>query len=329
MSSPSGVDRTAGSGRYPRSRPRDDLRRNQVDLIGAAVLPRFLFPRSCESLVAPVSFEAMKISEIHPLQPQPASCSFRLRLQSELAERCTDNSQYSLRSFALHLGIDHSTLSQLLRGKRRLTEAAIRNLGSALKLGPDEVESYLAYQRRWPVADPSVQEATRLTRDAAEMIADWYHYAILELTRLESFRADSSWVARVLGISTDEVNIALVRLCHLGLLTMEGDRWIDCSKGLVVSMEDFTQAAINRLWSQVRQLALASMRDPARIHEHSSTTLAINSKRLPEITEKIARFRSELLELLQNDQSHDDVYRLEISLFPITRIPPTKENDDG
>jgi plasmid maintenance system antidote protein VapI len=264
--------------------------------------------------------------------PTPSlSNSFRLRLQSELAERCANNQQYSLRSFALHLGIDHSTLSQLLRGKRKLTDAAIQKLGAALKLGPDEVLFYLAYHQRWPVADPGLDEATRLTRDAAEMIADWYHYAILELTRLESFRADSSWVARVLGISTDEVNIALVRLCHLGLLTMDGDRWVDRSEGLVVSMEDFTQTAIDRLWSQVQELSLASIRDPVRLHEHSSTTLAVHSKRLPEITEKIATFRSELLALLERDRAndYDDVYRLEINFFPITKTAPSKENDDG
>ena len=268
----------------------------------------------------------MKVSESHPASP---SNSFRLRLQSELAKRCASNTQYSLRSFAMQLGVNHSTLSQLLRGKRTLTEASIQKLGSALKLSSDEIESYLAHYRRSPVADPSVEEAKRLTRDAAEMIADWYHYAILELTRLESFRADSSWVARVLGISTDEVNVALVRLCHLGLLSLEGDCWVDRSQGLVVSMEDFTQAAIDRLWSQVRELALASMHDPARVHEHSSITLAVNSKRLPEITEKMARFRSELLQLLRADQAHDDVYRLEISLFPITQSPEKRENDDG
>ena len=181
----------------------------------------------------PVWFQVMKITEAHPSPTQSPSNSFRLRLQSELAERCAGNSQYSLRSFALHLDIDHSTLSQLLRGKRRLTEATIHTLGSALKLSRDEVDAYLAHHRRWPVADPSADEATRLTRDAAEMIADWYHYAILELTRLESFRADSSWVARVLGISTDEVNVALVRLCHLGLLAMEGSRWVDRSEGRI------------------------------------------------------------------------------------------------
>jgi len=40
--------------------------------------------------------------------PTPET-SFRLYLQSELARRCARNSQYSLRAFALHLDLDHST----------------------------------------------------------------------------------------------------------------------------------------------------------------------------------------------------------------------------
>ena len=94
----------------------------------------------------------MKVSESHPASP---SSSFRLRLQSELATRCATNTQYSLRSFALHLDVDHSTLSQLLRGKRKLTEATIQKLGSALKLGPDEMDSYLAHHRRTCPPRPS------------------------------------------------------------------------------------------------------------------------------------------------------------------------------
>lgn len=268
----------------------------------------------------------MKVSESYPTS---RLSSFRLRLQTELAARCATNMQYSQRSFAQHLDIDHSTLSQFLRGKRKLTEATIQKLGSALKLSPEEIDSYVAHHRRWPVADSRINEAKHLTRDAAEMIADWYYYAILELTRLEHFQANSSWVARVLGITVDEVNIALVRLCHLGLISLEGDRWVDRSGGLVVCMEDFTQATIDRLWSQIQKLALASLNDRIRVHEHSSMTLAVDSQRLPEITEKIARFRSELLELLQSDRTQDDVYRLEINLFPITQIQPIKENIDG
>lgn len=134
----------------------------------------------------------MKVSESYP---SSLSSSFRIRLQDELAARCATNLQYSQRSFAQHLDIDHSTLSQLLRGKRKLTEAAIRRLGSGLKLHHDEIDSYVAHHQRWPVADSQIDEAKRLTRDAAEMVADWYHYAILELTRTKNFQANSSWVA--------------------------------------------------------------------------------------------------------------------------------------
>jgi plasmid maintenance system antidote protein VapI len=71
--------------------------------------------------------------------------SEELSLPSELARRCVANPQYSLRSFALHLGINHSTLSQLLRGKRPLTARAIEKLGQRLGLGQDEVN--VALQR--------------------------------------------------------------------------------------------------------------------------------------------------------------------------------------
>ena len=114
----------------------------------------------------------MKVSESYPTS---RLSSFRLRLQTELAARCATNMQYSQRSFAQHLDIDHSTLSQFLRGKRKLTEATIQKLGSALKLSPEEIDSYVAHHRRWPVADSRINEAKHLTRDAAEMIADWYY----------------------------------------------------------------------------------------------------------------------------------------------------------
>ena len=52
-------------------------------------------------------------------QQMSRTTSFRLFLQQELARRCSRNSQYSLRSFALQLDKDHSTLSQLLRQLQR------------------------------------------------------------------------------------------------------------------------------------------------------------------------------------------------------------------
>src|SRR5215470_6437173 len=76
------------------------------------------------------------------------SSGFRLYLQSELARRCSSNPQYSLRSFALQLGINHSTLSQLLRGKRVMTPRMVEALGERLGLRNEEIEAFAERERQ-------------------------------------------------------------------------------------------------------------------------------------------------------------------------------------
>lgn len=131
--------------------------------------------------------------------PAPTFCDF---LQAELASRCSRNPQYSLRAFARHLGLDHATVSQLLRGRRRLTPRTIRRIGVRLGLDESTVEEHLAREGVRATADAradaTLREARELARDTVSLISDGHHYAILELVRLDSFRPDVRWIARVL-----------------------------------------------------------------------------------------------------------------------------------
>jgi uncharacterized protein (TIGR02147 family) len=244
--------------------------------------------------------------------------SFRLYLQSELARRCGRNAQYSLRAFALHLGVDHSTLSQWLRGRRPITPRSIETIGAKLNLPAEAVQQYIEHSGR---DDGRALSADVLTGDTMSVIADWFHFAILELTRLEEFRCDSRWIARVLDISVDEVNLAVQRLIRLGLLDMESaDRWVDRSGDARVDLGSLSSGTLERQQEQTRRLSAASIRSvPVTLRDHSSITLAINSARLPRAVELIARFRQQLIELLPEGGS-DDVYQLEIALFPITTL---------
>src|SRR5262249_10820626 len=98
-------------------------------------------------------------------------------------------------------------------------------------------------------------EVRRLTRDAAMVLSDWHHFAILELVRLKSFRADSRWIARVLDLSVDDVNTALQRLLRLELLEMATKgRWIDRSGDAAASLEDFTHAAVRKLFDRMKRI---------------------------------------------------------------------------
>jgi transcriptional regulator with XRE-family HTH domain len=118
--------------------------------------------------------------------------SFRGLLERELARRAARNRRYSLRAFARHLGVDHATLSQWLRGRRPITARTMTRLAPRLAASAG--------------ASPDV--------------------AILFLTRVPGFRPDSRWIARTLGLSVDDVNIALHRLLRLGRLEMTRCAWV-------------------------------------------------------------------------------------------------------
>lgn len=112
--------------------------------------------------------------------------AFRSLLARELARRSARNQRYSLRAFARHLRVDHATLSQWLRGRRPITPRTVAllapRLGAAAGAAPDA--------------------------------------AILALVPAAGFQADSRWIARTLGMSVDDVNMALQRLLRLGRLQM-------------------------------------------------------------------------------------------------------------
>jgi len=118
---------------------------------------------------------------------------FRAVLQEEFQRRRSTNRRYSLRSFARDLVVDHSTLSQVLRGKRRLTGRLVRAFGRRLRLTPAVI---------------------------AELCALENESAVLSALDRPNFRADSRWIASMVGIPLDEVNVTLQRLLRKRIVTM-------------------------------------------------------------------------------------------------------------
>jgi transcriptional regulator with XRE-family HTH domain len=119
--------------------------------------------------------------------------TFRDLLRSEFERRRENNPRYSLRAFARSIGTDHSTLSQILRGRRRLTQRTIARIGASLRLTSGEIA-----------------ESCTAANDTA----------VLAAVARPSFRADSRWIATMAGITLDDVNVSLQRLLYHGALIM-------------------------------------------------------------------------------------------------------------
>jgi len=237
-------------------------------------------------------------------QDPAAGPSFRQYLRQELAARCARNPQYSLRAFAVFLGVHHSTLSQVMRGKRTVTRAIVEKFGFRLGLAGERMEQFLQAEAALPVE--AVEATTRLARDTAEVLEDWRNFAILELTRLDDFQPDSRWIARMLGITVDEVNVALSRLCRLHLLRMDGAKWQDQLGDVVMDAAHFHEAAMRNLLERVLPV-------------QASATVAIPASAVPAAQQRIAAFSKDFLEWVRDQAGKDEVYRFEVRFAPLTQ----------
>lgn len=174
---------------------------------------------------------------------------FQQRLERELQERRLKNPRYSLRAFATFLGTDHSTLSQILRSKRSIPTAQLRRWGKKLGLTAEETSAYIAAEHLpEPATLKRQQQLRHWTAEALAVINERCHWEIIRLCPRAGFRSDSREVARSLGVTVDEVNVALSRLLRLRLMEIvAGGRWKALLDSSRITDAEFRKQALIRI----------------------------------------------------------------------------------
>lgn len=180
-----------------------------------------------------------------PVQADEHNLGFRLLLQDEFSRRCRINPRYSVRAFARQLDLDSSTLSQILSGKRNLSGKQIKKLSEKSGIRPP--------------ATADVPDFDLLALDSFSVISDWYHYAILDLTCLKSFKNNPKWIAAKLSISEPEARQAVERLIRLGMLKTAGGKLVKAKRFYTNYSEGVTSAAHREYQRQVIKKALEAI----------------------------------------------------------------------
>ena len=252
---------------------------------------------------------------------------FKGFLQHELVRRCKSNPQYSLRAFARALGADSSYISKLLNGKRSVSKKVIQRLGPKLGLTPLQSERFYKFARQASsTADSSLIQSNvdyvQLSYDSFQLIADWYHYAILELLTTQGFISSPKWIASCLGVKTPEVNDALERLKRLGMIKLDKNgQYLLSHQSHTTIGTPYTAAALQKLQRQILTMAIEALEGvPSDERDQTAMTMAIDSKLMPEAKERIKKFRRELCAFLQEGRKTDRVYHLSLSLYPVSKI---------
>jgi len=179
---------------------------------------------------------------------------FRDRLQRELEHRREKNPRYSLRAFATLLEADHSTLSQILRDQRRIPVGRLRLWGRKLGLDVEEIAAYVAAEH---LPDPATvarnNQIRHWTAEAMAVLTEPCHWQLFHASTLPEFQSDSRWIARQIGVTIDEVNVAFTRLLRLGLMTTDAQRrWK--SVGAITTGRAFRREALARVRRQAAEL---------------------------------------------------------------------------
>lgn len=258
--------------------------------------------------------------------------NYRIYLKDELATRTQANSQYSLRAFARDLKVSPQILSLVMNGKKNISAEAAVAIANRLGLSTQETSYFRDLVELSQAKSDSLREIIRyrlglyadnqpyrvLQEDVFKIIADWHHYALLELTFTKGFKKDPSWVARRLGISALQAREAIERLLRLELLE-EADGTLRKTEVNIATTQDIPSAALKRLAFQFLEKAAEALEDQdVSERDFGSMTMAIDPDRIPEAKKMIRKFRRDLAILLETGK-RTEVYTFSSELFRVTK----------
>lgn len=228
------------------------------------------------------------------------------------------NERFSQRAFAKALGISSGALSEILQGKRTLSPQIKRKIAGRLKLSPIERADFFAED----LPDHAREDRLNyhhLNSDEFHLISDWWHYAILNLINTKDFRPSIPWMADRLGLSEKVTHEAWARLFRLGHLKKQEQKIVREYPRLNTNDDVIDMSVRKSHLDDVKLIEQSLHHVPVQYRDHTSMTFVMSKKEMKKAKELIRLFQDKLSSETEVKDG-DEVYRLSISLFPLTKI---------
>lgn len=252
----------------------------------------------------------------------------QLALQNQLRDHFTEaqrkNSGFSLRAFAQRLKISPSSLSEILNGKRKVSQQLAAKILQNLGCDPREQNQILSLFGNLSKKDlgftDKTKDALKLSADQFHVIGDWFHFAILSLSETRGFRAEPLWIAKRLGIQVPIAESALERLHRLGLIQWNrGKKTLRLTHTKFSSSDEITDQAIRRSHQGDLEISLKALAEiPLERRDFTSMTMAIDAGKLPQAKKLIREFQSQMSAFLETG-AKTEVYKLCVHFLPLSR----------
>lgn len=260
---------------------------------------------------------------------------YRSMISDYYADRKAGDS-FTWRSFAKSAGFTSPVyLKQVSDGKFNLSCDAAERVARAMGLEGDEMRYFGLLVRLDQVKTDSekkelVKEMFAIAKsrkvkilegDAFQFFSDWKNPVIRELApSMPGAKPVEMAHACRPKISVAEVVKTLAFLTEVGLLKQDDDgNYVQTQKVVTTGPMKIAPVAVRGLHRQMGEFALEAIEGvdlEKRIF--SGVTVGVGRETFGEIVNEIDAFRKRILDIATRDDACDEVYRLNVQLFPMT-----------
>ena len=166
-----------------------------------------------------------------------------------------------------------------------------------------------------------------LSGDLFEYYDSWRNPVLRELAPLMP-GATPGEIAKKIYVETSaqEVRESLDFLTKTGLLKKKDDGTLVQSESSVKGATDATRLALRGMHRQMSELATPALDLPKEERNFSGVTMGVSRETYARIVEALNECRKKIIAIAAEDKDIDQVYRVNLQLFPLTRNLRENEN---
>lgn len=246
--------------------------------------------------------------------------SVQIILNQKFLELKSKNPRLSHRFFAQKIGLSSGALSEILKGKRVVSQKLAAKIAARLSLDPVDTANFVGHSLV-PANETKDIEYLRLQDDQFHLISEWQHFAILNLIKSDQCVHRPTWLALQLNLSLKIVQDAIDRLIRLEMIVYEKKKYRRTQNHLQTS-DNILNLSIQK--SNIQDLEmiqnhLGTMKVEER--DLTSLTLLLDPQKMPQFKRWIRRAQDQFALKYETTQSAT-AFRLTVALFPL-RKPKT------
>jgi uncharacterized protein (TIGR02147 family) len=251
-------------------------------------------------------------------------------------------SVFSWREFSKIAGFSSSSYMKVVcDGKSKLSRVGVERTGAAMGLVGFEMEYFramveygqaateakkkAAYEKMLGIA--KVHKVRVMEGDLFEFYDSWQNPVVRELAPLMP-GATPGEMAKMCypEVSAAEVQKSLNFLMKAGLLKKAGDNAFELAETSIRGTPDATRLALRGMHREMSKLATPAIDLPVEERHFSGVTMGLSRESFNKIENVLDECRRKIVAIAAEDKDIDQVYRLNLQLFPLTK--KAKEHED-